>query len=76
MQKLHQQAKDALEVYRHEHQEQTDALIAFLGQIVRDWYTHDTSDQRLAALIERLAWMSWNCCVPPRPVPMRPSSRR
>jgi TnpA family transposase len=50
MQKLHQQAKDALEVYRHEHQEQTDTLIALLGQIVRDWQTHETSDQRLAAL--------------------------
>ena len=28
LQKLHQQAKDALEVYRHEHQEQTDTRIA------------------------------------------------
>jgi hypothetical protein len=45
MHKLHQQAKDALEVYRHEHQEQTDTLIAILGQIVRDWQTHKTPDQ-------------------------------
>jgi hypothetical protein len=50
MQKLHQQAKDALEVSRHEHQEQTDTLIAFLGQMVHDWQTHETSDQRLASL--------------------------
>jgi hypothetical protein len=50
MQKLHQQAKDALEAYCHEHQEQTDTLIALLGHIVRDWQTHKTSDQRLASL--------------------------
>jgi TnpA family transposase len=50
MQKLHQQAKDALEAYRHEHQEQTDILIALLGQIVRDWQTHEAADQRLASL--------------------------
>ena len=31
LQKLHQQAKEALEDYRRQHQEQTDALIALLG---------------------------------------------
>ena len=50
LQKLHQQAHDALEEYRLQHQEQTDALIAFLGQIVMDWQASNTPVQRLQAI--------------------------
>jgi len=34
MQKLHHKAKEALDEYRRQHQEQTDALVALLGRIV------------------------------------------
>ena len=50
LQKLHQQAHDALEEYRLQHQDQTDALIAFLGQIVMDWQASNTPVQRLQAI--------------------------
>ena len=50
MQKLHHQAKDALEEYRHQHQEQTDALIALLGKIVSGWHSHETPEKRLKAV--------------------------
>jgi TnpA family transposase len=50
LQKLHQQAHDALEEYRLQHQAQTDALIALLGQIVMDWQASNTPVQRLQAI--------------------------
>jgi hypothetical protein len=50
MQKLHHTAKDALEVYRHQHQEQTDALIALLGQIVEGWQQSELPEHRLQSI--------------------------
>ena len=50
MQKLHHQGKEALEDYRRQHQEQTDALISLLGQIVSDWQAGETPDQQLKAI--------------------------
>lgn len=47
MQKLHQQANDALTDYRSQHQEQTDALIALLGNIVSGWQASPTPETRL-----------------------------
>ena len=41
LQKLHQQAKEALAAYRDQHQEQTDALVALLGHIVGGWLASD-----------------------------------
>lgn len=50
IQKLHHQAKEALEAYRCQHQEQTDALISLLGQIVGGWQNSETSEQRLETI--------------------------
>jgi TnpA family transposase len=50
MQKLHHQGQEALEDYHRQHQEQTDALISLLGQIVNDWQASETPDQRLEAI--------------------------
>jgi TnpA family transposase len=50
LQKLHHQGKEALEEYYRQHQEQTDALIVLLGQIVHDWQASETPDQRLKAI--------------------------
>ena len=50
LQKLHQQANDALAEYRRQHQEQTDTLIALLAQIVTGWQDSDTPEQRLAVV--------------------------
>lgn len=50
MQKLHHTAKDALEAYRHQHQEQTDALISLLGQIVGGWQQSELPEQRLQTI--------------------------
>jgi hypothetical protein len=50
LQKLHQQANDALAEYRRQHQEQADTLIALLGQLVSDWQASPTSAQRLQAV--------------------------
>ena len=50
LQKFHQQANDALADYRRQHQEQADALIALLGQIVSDWQARPTPAQRLQAV--------------------------
>jgi hypothetical protein len=50
LQKLHQQANDALAEYRRQHQEQADTLIALLGQIVSDWQASSTPAQRLQAV--------------------------
>lgn len=54
LQKLHHQGKDALEAYRRQHQEQTDALIALLGHIVRDWQASETPETRLQAVDARI----------------------
>lgn len=50
MQKLHGQAKEALEAYRRKHQEQTDALISLLEQIVSGWQASELPEQRLHAI--------------------------
>jgi hypothetical protein len=50
MQKLHAQAKEGLEAYRHQHQEQTDALISLLEQIVSGWQASELPEQRLCAI--------------------------
>ncbi len=55
MQQLHHQGQEALQEYREQHQEQTDALIALLGQIVSDWQANESSpEQRLTALTTRI----------------------
>jgi TnpA family transposase len=54
MQQLHHQGQEALKEYRDQHQEQTDARIALLGQIVSDWQTNETPEQRLTALTARI----------------------
>src|SRR5262245_13383207 len=50
LQKLHPQANDALADDRRQHQEQADAFIALLGQIVSDWQASPTPVQRLQAV--------------------------
>jgi TnpA family transposase len=50
MQKLHHQGNEALAEYRRQHQEQTDALIALLGQIVTGWQDSETPEQRLTMI--------------------------
>lgn len=54
IQKLHHQAKEALEAYRLQHQEQTDALIALLGRIVGGWQAGETPEQRLKAIYDQI----------------------
>lgn len=50
MQKLHHQGNEALAAYRREHQEQTDGLIALLGQIVSGWQASECVEQRLRTM--------------------------
>jgi TnpA family transposase len=50
LQKLHHQGQEALEEYRDQHQEQTEALITILGRIVTDWQASETPTQRLEAM--------------------------
>jgi hypothetical protein len=50
LQKLHHQAKEALEDYRRQHQEHTDALVALLGHIVSGWQASETPEQRQKAV--------------------------
>ncbi len=50
MQKLHYKAKEALDTYRRQHQEQTDTLISLLGQIAQSWQTSEFPEQRLKAI--------------------------
>jgi len=50
MQKLHYKAKEALDTYRRQHQEQTDMLISLLGQIAQSWQTSEFPEQRLKAI--------------------------
>jgi len=50
MQKLHNKAKEALDEYRRQHQEQTDALVALLERIVTGWQASDRPKQRLQTI--------------------------
>ena len=50
MQKLHRKAKEALEAYRRQHQEQTDTLISLLGKIAQSWQTNDPPEQKVLAV--------------------------
>ncbi len=50
VQKLHQRGKEALEEYRRHHQEQTDALVRLLGQIVSGWQNSPTPEERLTTI--------------------------
>jgi hypothetical protein len=50
LQKLHHQGNEALVEYRRQYQEQTDGLIALLGQIVTGWQDSETPEQRLTML--------------------------
>ena len=50
LQKLHQQAQEALADYRDQHQEQTDALVALLGRIVSGWQASETPEQQRQAV--------------------------
>jgi hypothetical protein len=50
VQKLHQQAQEALADYREQHQEQTDALVALLGHIVSGWQASETPEQQRQAV--------------------------
>ena len=50
VQKLHQQAKEALADYREQHQEQTDALVTLLGHIVSGWQASETPEQQRQAV--------------------------
>ena len=50
VQKLHHRAQEALDLYRHHHQEQVDGLIALLEQIVSGWQQSEQPEQRLRAI--------------------------
>jgi len=50
MQKMHQKAKEALEAYRHDHQEQTDALVALLSELVGGWQQSATAEEQLTTI--------------------------
>ena len=47
MHKFHHKAKEALDEYRDQHQEQTDALVSLLSQIVSSWQSSETPDSAL-----------------------------
>ena len=50
MQKFHHKAKEALDDYREQHQEQTDALISLLSQIVSSWQSSETAEEQLRTI--------------------------
>jgi hypothetical protein len=50
MQKMHHKAKEALDAYRREHQEQTDALVSLLSELVGGWQKSETSDEQLKTI--------------------------
>ena len=50
MQQLHNKAKEALDEYRRQHQEQTDALVALLERLVTGWQASDRPKQRLQTI--------------------------
>ena len=47
MQKMHHTAKEALDAYQREHQEQTDALISLLSELVGGWQHSETAEEQL-----------------------------
>jgi TnpA family transposase len=50
MQKMHHKAKEALDAYQREHQEQTDALISLLSELVGGWQKSETAEEQLKAI--------------------------
>jgi hypothetical protein len=50
MQKMHHKAKEALDAYRREHQEQTDALISLLSELVGGWQNGETAEEQLQTI--------------------------
>ena len=50
MQKMHHKAKEALDAYRREHQEQTDALISLLSELVGGWQQSETGEEQLKTI--------------------------
>src|SRR5215831_13322575 len=50
MQKMHHKAKEALDAYRCEHQEQTDALITLLSELVGGWQRSETAEKQLKTI--------------------------
>lgn len=49
-QKMHHKAKEALEESRSQHQEQTEALVALLSQMVGGWQTSETTEEPLTTI--------------------------
>ena len=50
MHKFHHKAKEALDDYREQHQEQTEALITLLSQLVSGWQTSETAEEQLQTM--------------------------
>src|SRR5262245_6632799 len=50
MQKMHHKAKEALDAYRREHQEQTDTLISLLSELVGGWQHRETAEEQLKTI--------------------------
>lgn len=50
MHKIHHKAHQLLEEYRCQHQEQTDALISLLGQMVSGWQASEFPEQKVKAI--------------------------
>jgi hypothetical protein len=50
MQKMHHKAKETLDAYRREHQEQTDALISLLSELVGGWQHSETAEEQLKTI--------------------------
>ena len=50
MQKMHHKAKEALDEYRSQQQEQTDALVALLSQMVGGWQKSETPEEQLTTI--------------------------
>jgi hypothetical protein len=48
--KFHHKAKEALDDYRDQHQEQTEALISLLSQLVSGWQQSATAEERLRTI--------------------------
>jgi TnpA family transposase len=50
MHKFHHKAKEALDAYRDEHQEQPEALVSLLSQIVSGWQSSETPEEQLRTI--------------------------
>jgi hypothetical protein len=50
MHKFHHKAKEALDDYRDQHQEQTEALVSLLSQIVSSWQSSETAEEQLRTI--------------------------